>query len=130
MFRAPGTWHGKTWQIVRGKVEAGESFIHAALRELREETGLVPREFYRVGAVETFYTSIGDTIWHSVPFLALIDRSQVVTLNREHTEHRWVPRDQMDAHVLWASERQLLNDLCRDILDSGPARPHLRIEVP
>jgi dATP pyrophosphohydrolase len=67
LLRAPNVIHGQTWQIVRGKVEAGESFMAAALRELREETALVPRVFYRVGTVETFYTSIGDTIWHSVP---------------------------------------------------------------
>lgn len=130
MFRAPSSFHGETWQIVRGKVEEGETFIQAALRELSEETGLVPKEFYRVGSVETFYTTHHDTIWHSVPFLAMIDRDQTVTLNREHTEFRWIPRDQIHRHVMWAGELRLLEDLYRDILDNGIARPHLRIETP
>lgn len=128
LLRAPQVIHGNTWQVVRGKVEAGETFLDAGLRELREETALVPREYFRVGTVETFYTSIGDTIWHSVPFLALISREQKVVLNDEHTDFRWMPRRQMDANVMWASERQLLVDLCRDILDRGPARDHLRID--
>src|SRR6185436_15378922 len=80
LFRASHTWAGNTWQVVRGKVEAGETFIQAALRELREETEIVPREFYRVGTVETFYTASNDTIWHSVPFLAMIDREHPVRL--------------------------------------------------
>lgn len=129
LLRAPETWHGNTWQIVRGKVEAGETFVNAALRELQEETGLTPREFFRVGTVETFYTSIGDTIWHSVPFIAYIGREQAVKLNREHTDLRWIARDQMDAHIMWASERQLLRDLSRDILDNGPAKESLRINL-
>jgi dATP pyrophosphohydrolase len=129
LLRAPNVIHGQTWQIVRGKVEAGESFMAAALRELREETALVPRVFYRVGTVETFYTSIGDTIWHSVPFVALIGRDQQVTLNWEHTDLRWIPRDQIEAHIMWASERQLLRDLCNDILDRSVAEPSLRIDV-
>jgi dATP pyrophosphohydrolase len=129
LLRAPNVIHGGTWQVVRGKVEPGESFLAAGVRELREETGLKPQVYYRVGTVETFYTSIGDTIWHSVPFLALIDRDEQVTLNHEHTDFRWIPRDQMDAHVMWASERQLLKDLCHDILDRSPAEPMLRIDI-
>ncbi|HVT87994.1 MAG TPA: NUDIX domain-containing protein [Tepidisphaeraceae bacterium] len=130
LFRSPGTWHGRTWQVVRGKVEEGESFISAALRELKEETGLRPLEFFRIGSVETFYTSIGDTVWHSVPFCAMIDRTQTIQLNREHTEMRWVMRDEMERKVMWAGEVRLLHDLYRDILDYGVAREHLKIELP
>lgn len=130
LFRASHTWAGNTWQVVRGKVEKGETFIDGALRELREETQIVPREFYRVGTVETFYTAFNDTIWHSVPFCAIVDHDQPVNLNPEHTDYRWIHRDQMDGHVMWASERQILADLCRDILDKSPAKDHLRIELP
>jgi dATP pyrophosphohydrolase len=129
MLRSPGSFHGNTWQVVRGKVEANETFIQAALRELKEETSLVPKEFYRIGSVETFYTAHQDTIWHSVPFLAMVEHNQSVELNREHTEYRWIPRSEIEKHVMWAGELRLLADLYRDILDNGIARPHLRIEI-
>jgi dATP pyrophosphohydrolase len=35
-----------TWQMVSGAVEAGETGWAAALREIEEETGLVPERFY------------------------------------------------------------------------------------
>src|SRR5688500_9597163 len=90
--RAPGDYMGDTWQIVRGGVETGESAVHAALRELREETGVSPREFYRLGCVESFYTSVDDTLWHAVPFCAIVGRDDTVRLNDEHVDFRWIGR--------------------------------------
>jgi 8-oxo-dGTP pyrophosphatase MutT (NUDIX family) len=123
--RVPDDYMGGTWQVVRGGMESGESAAQAALRELREEAGLAPREFYRLSCVESFYTPVDDTLWHSVAFCAVIGREQQVVLNHEHDAMRWIPRAQMDAHLMWASERRLLSALCRDILDNGPAKPFL-----
>jgi ADP-ribose pyrophosphatase YjhB (NUDIX family) len=120
---------GGTWAIIRGVVNQGESYISAALRELHEEACLVPHEFFRLGTVEVFYTADDDTLWHSVPFCAVVARADDVTLNDEHETLRWVPRGSIESETLWASERRLLADLCRDILDHGPAKPYLRIEL-
>jgi dATP pyrophosphohydrolase len=129
LYRSPEDYLGDTWQIVRGGVEKDEPYAIAALRELMEETGLKPRELYRLGAVESFYTDTDDTIWHSVVFCALVDRTQFVRLNEEHREYRWVPRQKIDSLAMWASERAILPDLCRDILDGGIAKMHLKIEI-
>ena len=128
LHRAPDDYLGNTWQLVRGGIDEGESFVAGALRELKEEAGLVPRELYRLGAIESFYTNVDDTLWHSVVFCAMVDRMQMVTLNEEHDAFRWIARQQIDAHSMWASERALLPDLCRDILDDGPAKKHLQID--
>jgi 8-oxo-dGTP diphosphatase len=127
--RARGDYMGETWQIIRGGVDAGETYAQAALRELREESGLTAREFYRLGSVESFYTEVDDTLWHSVPFCARIDREQEVVLNDEHDASRWIHRNHIAAETMWASERIVLADLMRDILDDGPAKPHLRINL-
>ena len=129
LHRSPDDYLGNTWQIVRGGVDAGETFAQAALRELIEEAGLTPREFYRLGAVESFYTDADDTLWHSVAFCAIVDRAQDVRLNEEHDAFRWIARDKIEREMMWASERRLLPDLYRDILDNGPAKAHLRINV-
>ncbi len=46
--------HG-TWQQISGMVEPGEKAWEAALREIEEETGLVPRAFYSADFIERFY---------------------------------------------------------------------------
>jgi dATP pyrophosphohydrolase len=129
LHRVPDDYLGASWQVIRGGVEKGETYIQGALRELREEAGLSPREFYRLGSVEMFYTPFDDTIWHSVAFCAIVDREQEVQLNEEHDAFRWVPRAEFDRNVMWASERALLPDLCRDILDNGIAKPELRLKI-
>ncbi len=129
LHRAATDFLGNTWQVVRGGIETGETAVTAALRELREETNLRPREFYRLGSVETFYLPLDDTLWHSIAFCAVVDRADVVTLNDEHHDHRWIHRERMNDHTMWASERVLLPHLCADILDNGIAKPYLRISL-
>ena len=128
--RAAGDYMGSTWQIIRGTSDPGETAPQAALRELREEAGLVPREFYRLTHLEVFYIPAEDTIWHCPGFCAVVGRDADVRLNPEHDAARWVPRSQIESVSMWASELPAIADLCRNILDDdGPAKPYLRIEL-
>lgn len=129
LHRSPNDYLGNTWQIVRGGVDANESYAQGVLRELREETGLRPVKFYRLGTVESFYTEADDTLWHSVAFCAIVDRAAIVKMNEEHDDFRWVPRQAMKGLTMWASERGLLEELLRDILDDGIAKAHLEIAL-
>ena len=128
--RASGDYMGGTWQTIYGTVESGdEPLWRAALRELREETGLVPREFYRLAESRTFYTPADETLWQVTPFCALVDRAATVTLNTEHTEVRWVARARVSEAFMWATDRASIEALCHDILDDGPAKPYLRMDL-
>ena len=118
-----------TYQNVRGGIEPDETAWQAALRELREEAGLRPVEFYRLSMTETFYISQDDTLWHAVPFCAIVDRAATVTLNDEHDAIRWVPvSDALDAFI-WSNEWPVIDEIKRIILGNGPAKPHLRIDI-
>lgn len=127
--RAASDYMGGTWQIIRGGSDPGEHMVTAALREMREETGLAPQELYRLGTVECFYIDYDDTLWHAVGFCAVVSREQQIILNDEHDAFRWVPRIEMPSRVMWASERHLLADLFLDILDNGPGKPVLRVDL-
>ena len=127
LHRAAQDYLGNTWQFVRGSIEPNESAPQAALRELREETGLIPTEFYRLGSVESFYIPIEDTLWHSVCFMAIVNRDANVVLNDEHDQFRWTPQSEIAVKSMWSSERPLLDEIFRDLLVDSLAKPHLRI---
>src|SRR5579862_9241477 len=59
--RAAGRSAG-SWETVHGSIELGETPTEAALRELREETGLVPSRLYNVSRVESFYQHRTDDV--------------------------------------------------------------------
>jgi dihydroneopterin triphosphate diphosphatase len=129
--RALGEFMGGSWSTVRGRIEQREKAWQAALRELREETGIVPEadEFYQLDTVDTFYLAADDTVWHVPGFVAVVPRDVVVTLNVEHDDFRWIDRSLVDQEFLWPGERRQLEELAREIMDFGPARPVLRIKI-
>ena len=127
--RAAGEPLAGAWAIVRGGIEEGETAWQAALRELHEETGLRPLEFYQLDTIDLFYLVAGDGLWHVPGFCAVVGRDAEVVLNEEHDAHRWTPRARIDSDFLWPGERAQLAELCREILDDGPAKPYLRIPL-
>ena len=127
--RSPHETLGGAWSIVRGAIEEGETAWQAALRELLEETGLRPAEFFQLDTIDLFYLVAGDSLWHVPGFCAVVARDAEVILNEEHDDVRWVPRERIDADFLWPGERAQLAELCREILDEGPAKQYLRIPL-
>src|SRR5579871_6343265 len=127
--RSPDDFMGGAWSTVRGKIEAGEKAWQAALRELREEAGIVPAEFYQLDTVDIFYLHGDDTLWHCPGFCAVVSRDVTVVLNPEHDAFRWTPRGRIDQNFMWPGERAQLAELCREVLGDGLAKPYLRIPL-
>jgi dATP pyrophosphohydrolase len=84
-----------SWQQISGRVEAGESAVQAALREIREETGLVPERLYSADNTEVFYEHHQNCI-NLVPiFVGFVDRDAEVALAPdEHDTFRWITAEE------------------------------------
>lgn len=125
--RVPDDFMGGHWTTVSGGILEGETAWQAALRELKEETGLVPTEFYQLDSVNTFYMAHDDAIWNCPNFCAVVPMEADVRLNEEHDAYRWLPRVSYIQQILWPGERTACAELCREIIDNGPAKSLLRL---
>ena len=127
--RAKGEFLEGAWGAIHGRIEKSETAWQAALRELREEAGLAPLEFYQLDTINQFYLVAGDCVWHVPGFCAVVGRDAAVALNEEHDDFRWIDRTAADRDFLWPGERRQLEELAREILEGGPAKTYLRIPL-
>lgn len=97
-----------TWQIVTGSIETGETAQHAALRELKEETGYSPKKLWIVPLVNTFFSVRHDTVNHTVIFAAQIDSAVPVQLSDEHYQFGWYTVEQAKEKCVWPGQKKAL----------------------
>ena len=94
-----------SWQMVSGSIDENEKAYAAALREIKEETGLIPLKFWVVPNVNSFYNQVKDKIIMIPVFAALVERSSKVILSNEHSEFKWKKKEEAKKMLLWKGQR-------------------------
>ena len=125
--RAEGHAYAGAWRMVGGKIDSGETAWEAALRELREETGLGVRRFWTIPSVNAFYEWRRDTLALIPAFAAEVDGC--VTLCDEHDDLAWLPADDAARRLGWPEQQRLLR-LADVLLDAAPLASAWEIPVP
>lgn len=110
-----------SWEIVYGKIDAGERPERAAVRELREETGLDVQALYDV-TVGSFYLHASQTIQMTIIFAALVAEDSEVTLSEEHQRYEWLSVDEACNRFTWPRAVHALRDV-KHLLGHGNAGP-------
>ncbi len=87
--RSKGHIYEGQWRMIGGKVEEGETYWQAALRELKEETGLIPKKFWTLPGINQFYEPKTDQILSIPAFAAEIDPAHKPRLDEEHQKAEW-----------------------------------------
>jgi 8-oxo-dGTP pyrophosphatase MutT (NUDIX family) len=126
---APGSW-----QPIMGHIEAGETAVRAALRELHEEAGYEPAHllgFWQLESLDTFFVAPSDSIMMCPLFAAEVSPSAPPPrLDDTHDAHRWIARDAADRAFLWPGQRAAIEQIVSDILPhDSPMAPLLRIAL-
>lgn len=85
-------WPG-LWELPGGRVEPGESDEEAVVREFQEETSL---DVTVVKRYHEFHYKYNDKDAVENDFILKSDSFHVVIDPKEHTEFRWVSRDELD----------------------------------
>ena len=116
------------WETVHGRIEAGEEPEDAAVREVREETGLVVQRLYNV-TVQPFYLHRTHVVELSVVFAAFVHRSASVTLGAEHSAFEWLTPDEAGERFFWPAERSAMRQALQLLRtgDGGEAEDVLRV---
>ena len=133
--RSVGSSLAGIWQPVTGKIDRGETMLDAAVREVREETGLLPRRWWALETTTVFADPGSDSLLVLPLFVAEIDPRAPVSLSSEHDAHRFVPARTAARLYLWEAQRRGLDAVRREVLRGGrlaaaleiaPARGHAR----
>lgn len=105
------------WRMIGGKIKTGEKAWEAGLRELKEETELVPSLYWVIPSLNHFYNHRSNTIELIPAFAAKLEYHSEILLNEEHSEYKWIECKELDDHVPWPEQCRLIN-LAQFILSS------------
>jgi 8-oxo-dGTP pyrophosphatase MutT (NUDIX family) len=117
--RSRGTRCPGAWELVHGRIEPGERPEDAAVREVREETGLAVSRLYNV-TVHAFYLHRASTVQLALVFAAIIDTPVAVTLSEEHCASAWRTPGSASRRLAWPRERDAIAHV-QQLLANGDA---------
>jgi 8-oxo-dGTP pyrophosphatase MutT (NUDIX family) len=79
------------WQVVTGRIEQGENAIKAAIREMKEETGIDNLQaLYTLPYIASFFDPIIDMISFVPVFGVILNKKPTITLSDEHQNYHWL----------------------------------------
>ncbi len=114
--RCPGAW-----ETVHGRIEPDEKPQDAAVREVREETGLETARLYNI-TVQPFYLHAFQTVQMAVVFAAFVSEPAEVALGPEHRGSEWLSVEDAKSRFIWPRERASLGEIVA-LLSTGNAGP-------
>jgi 8-oxo-dGTP pyrophosphatase MutT (NUDIX family) len=103
--------YGKHWDYAKGHLEEGETAWQAAVRELREETGI--RQVDRVTRFERdmhydFYSPKKGHVVKTVTYFLGRTRTEKVSLSDEHSGYAWLTFEEAMGRLTYENAREML----------------------
>jgi len=130
LHRAPDHRYAGSWRMVAGKVEPGETAHAACLRELDEETGLVPDALFALPYVNQFYEWQTDSIRFIPVFLARVPPAQPVILDDEHDDLRWCSLAEGLSLLEWPGQKEGLRAAALFLESNASLKGEFRVSLP
>ena len=128
LIRRCGKYLNGTWQMVTGGIEPGETASAAALREIREETGLIPSSLYVADAVETFYMQANDKITFAPVFVSFVEDAVVRLSPKEHDAYEWLTFEEAKERIVWAEQKRVITHIQHAFILNKP-NPLFQVKI-
>ena len=91
------------------KIEGEEKAHQSALREIKEETGLIPIQLWVAPTINSFYEPKDEYICLLPVFASRVEGETIVILSEEHTEYKWVGKDDAKKLLAWPGQRDAVD---------------------
>ncbi|MGE5795709.1 MAG: NUDIX hydrolase [Ignavibacteria bacterium] len=92
------------WQMVTGKIKKKEKAFETALREIKEETGLIPLNLWVIPNVNPFYSHEKDCISLLPVFTAKVKKNSTIKICDEHCEYKWAKPEEAKSLFAWPGQ--------------------------
>jgi ADP-ribose pyrophosphatase YjhB (NUDIX family) len=108
------------WSLPKGHVEPGETINQAAVREVREETGISGRIVAPLGVIDFWFVAESQRIHKTVHhFLLLAEGGDLSDEDVEVEEVAWVPLAEVARCLAYDDERRLVEGVPALLADSA-----------
>ncbi|MEJ7652528.1 MAG: NUDIX domain-containing protein [Chloroflexia bacterium] len=131
--RMPNLPLGNTWQVVHARIERKETAVRAAVRELKQQTGLTPTGMWNIDYVNSFFSPEEDVVFLVPSIGVLVDNNDDVSLTPEHVSWEWVSSTTALKRFMWVGQRLAIQTLQEEIAgpmaDNQQPNPYLEIDA-
>ncbi|MFE8699764.1 NUDIX pyrophosphatase [Cytobacillus sp. FJAT-54145] len=117
----------EAWCYIGGSIEHGERAWEAALREVKEETGISNIKLYTSNKFDQIYSPKENYIYVAPVFVGYVDGQQDVTLNYEHNDYKWLSINEAIETVTLPGNDDVLLSIEKHFVIRKPPE-YLRIE--
>jgi len=97
------------WSLPKGHIESGESPEEAALREVREETGIKSSITRSLGVIDFWFMTEGKRIHKTVHHFLFAEKSGKLEAQLSEVDDvKWFPLDEIAKTLAYPDERKLI----------------------
>jgi ADP-ribose pyrophosphatase YjhB (NUDIX family) len=108
------------WSLPKGHIEPGETAEQAAVREIREETGILGDILGELGTIDFWFVAEGRRIHKTVRhYLLRATGGELSDADLEVSEVAWVPLPQIAARLAYPDERTLVDTAGRLLAETA-----------